>query len=274
MVRIYAVRTAEIDWSKAAGSHSWLEGPWILGSGIGTDNRYSEPLRGGQVLPDVLFDDDGFLVVAWEEYWLAEHPGRSGGDGGDIRMRRFEKPRPNRAPVKIDDLVLLGTQAARPQRRPMMSSTELDGENRVLIAWNEDLAAGSADQIRFQSVVFNRNGAPGYSGPTAGYWVASTLNEEALPRPLLTSRSSICFATRDLGNRKDLEAGFEMPALAMQRMLAVPISRSFPNRPAMDILEVPRQGGGPLFQTIVITYEGANTRDQDTFKIHLWITES
>jgi hypothetical protein len=273
-LRDYAIRGVLVDWSFPPLLPGWRDGPWLLASGVAIDNRYSEPALGGQVLPDVVVDDEGNVILAWEEYLLAEHPGWTGGvDTGRIHVNRYEAPVTGLPTVLMDEIVRTGSLLDRPQRRPMLATSTLDAENTILLAWNEDLATGSPDQIFFDRYVFQTGGIPGYLGPFQGYWNHSLIHQEALPKPVQTSDSSLCFATRDYGSDRIVHAGYEQSGSGWSGMVNVPATVLFPWRAAVDVLEIPRPSGGPMRQFFAITYEGADTRDPDQYAIHLLVAE-
>ncbi len=273
-LRDYAIRGVLLDWSSPPTLPGWRDGPWLLASGVAIDNRYAEPALGGQVLPDVVVDDEGNVILAWEEYLLAEHPGWTGGvDTGRIHVNRYEAPVTGLPAVLMDEIVRTGSLLDRPQRRPMLATSTLDAQNTVLLAWNEDLAPGTPDQIFFDHYVFQTGGLPGYIGPIAGYWSRSLINEEALPKPVQTSDSSLCFASRDYGAERLIHAGYELSASGWSAMVEVPASALFPWRPCVDVQEIPRPGGAPARQFFAITYEGADTRSPNLYSIHLLVAE-
>lgn len=271
-LRDYELRLVRLDMSRNPNSPRWQVGSWVAASGLAIDTLDGGVVAGGYVLPDLVVDDFDCVVLAWEESVLAERPDSGGSDHWKIRVRRLQPLIEGQAVQVLEDLTRVGVSALNPQRRPMMSTSRLDAENSILLTWNEDLPGTDADQIRTEKWAFAVGGQPGAQGPLAFYWSADPTRREALPRPLKTSRSELCFAARDLGASRPILCGVGILPGGVHRMLTAPFSAAFTARPALALIELPRPGGGPLEQTIVVTYEGGSTRNPDTFRIHVWIT--
>ncbi len=128
----------------AAGSPPTFNSPALLAQHIPVDTTNGYPgIGGGRVLPDVVQDDAGGLVVAYESFALAMRGTAT--DEGRIHVRRFEAL-PGGGFTETGALELQAGAADQRHRRPNLMSSWFDGSDTVGIAWPQMAPDGSSSR--------------------------------------------------------------------------------------------------------------------------------
>ena len=136
----YIIRGTILDFR---GPSPVFDPPDSLISKVAIDEASAIPFTGGRVLPDLVEDDAGYLVLAYEEF------GRFGGVlQGRVVLRRLI-PLAGGGFQRLEFTSLQGPNPAVPQRRPMLDTTSLDGDNTVSVTWVEVLDAVTEDVDTF-----------------------------------------------------------------------------------------------------------------------------
>ncbi|TAH39566.1 MAG: hypothetical protein EYC70_01910 [Planctomycetota bacterium] len=220
-----------------------LHGPFLLVDDLPCDDglRGGEP-AGGKVLPDVVLDDMGNLVVAWEEYARAGHGGAAS-DRGSIQVRWFSDPVLD-VPQPLATLRLGGRAVSDRPRRPNLASSRLDADDTVALAYMSAADGSSLADVNWCSLA--RDGALG-SSLDLGYPCTGPVTE-ALPVPVQGASLQACLAIASEAGQVRLQ-GFPR-GRGLQTLPTVPQ----PWRPAADLLEPgPADLGGRT--VIPISYE-------------------
>jgi len=262
--RDYDLRLVLVDWNLGPSDPNFTSVPIVFVGGIPFDNPGRHVPVGGQVLPDIVLDDNANLVLAYEEFWHDGHAGISGSNLGRIVVKRFAGFL-SAAPLIEINVDYFTADPARAQRRPNLSASRFDSKNAVTLAWGHDEIWYSADKILTQEIT--------YSGAASSarrlYWVNSNLFEDTLPTSVCGANATrFTMGTRSFHSFNALIVATSMP----QRMIQLPTAVAFPLRPSAALLEVPNISGG-IDQCLYTTYEGANTQNSADFLIHLIVRQ-
>jgi hypothetical protein len=258
--RDYDLRIVRVDWNLNPSDPNFAAVPVALMSGIPFDNPGNRIPLGGQVLPDVVLDDNSHMVLAYEEFWLDGHGGIAGSNLGRIVVKRFSGFQ-TAAPMTEINTDFFTRDPARAQRRPNLSTSRFDTRNAVTLAWGHDEIWYRADKIITREITYQ-----GTSSTVRNlYWANSVLWEDTLPTTACGANATrFTIATREFVNQSALIVARSI----QQDMLQIPTSIAFPLRPASALWESPNTSGG-IDQSLFTTYEGANTRNAADFLIHL-----
>jgi hypothetical protein len=265
--RDHTLRIVKLDWTAVPGQSGFLEGPSVAVSGIPLDHAPLYPLVGGLVLPDIVVDDLENLVLAWEQYWVAGHPGYAGGERGEVMVRRLEALN-SASPLRVlDESVFTASATSRQQRRPSLSSTRLDTGNDVLLGWS-DLKYWPffSDKIQVRQILYPASNAAGQSLVEDRFWTNDPNWDDGYPATALTSSRQLCFGSRQFPARRQILASSHSAATMFQ----TPTIVQHPQRPAVEVLEATNPAGGNV-SVLFISYEGANLEDPTLYRIHLGI---
>lgn len=263
--REYDLRALQMDWSQLGSGSSFLTGPQDLITASPMDNPWFRPFVGGLVLPDVVVDDSGNLVVAWESFWVNGHGGVVGPDAGAIHVERFE-PFASSTPLASIDQVDFATSSADPFRRPNLSSSRLDTEDNVSISFMEDRDTLAIDQVLFYDIDYSHGAAPIV---TPRYWLPKTAGVgDYHPVPVHGKNKHFCLASRTAasGSRR-LIAGYDEG----QTMLNVPTTVNFPWRPAVGYHQGGNGNPGSNVEVVFITYEGGASLNTSLYRVRMMI---
>lgn len=126
----------------AAGSPPQFNGPAPLAQHIPVDTTSGYPgAGGGRVLPDVVQDDQGGLVVAYESFALAARGTPT--DEGRIHVRRYEAL-PAGGFTETDALELQAGAPDQRHRRPNLMASRFDASDTVGLAWPQMAPDGTS----------------------------------------------------------------------------------------------------------------------------------
>ena len=219
----YDIRAATIHTRK---SPPVIGGPAELVRGLAVDSTGSYP-TGGRVLPDIVEDDEGKLVLAYEEFIDKVRFGSSK-DRGRIVVKRFEWAAPHL--VEVDSIALYGDLKHNRQRRPNLSASHADFDNTVSIAWPEMDENGDQPSTHFGvldftsgAAVYTDIGFPNVPGA-----------EELRPVPLqgLQLRTAVAEILSPTEHKFSFVSLWPVPAFR-----DLPTGGLDPERPALDIVE-------------------------------------
>ncbi|MCP4094216.1 MAG: hypothetical protein GY747_12280 [Planctomycetes bacterium] len=260
--REYDLRLTRIDWNLDPSDPNFAAAPIALVNDIAFDNPGNHVPRGGQILPDVVLDDNANIVVAYEEFWLNGHGGVSGSNLGRVVVKRFEGFQ-SATPLMEMNSNFFTRNPSRSQRRPNLSASRFDNQNSVSLTWGHDEIWFLADKIVSRQIHYQPSGAVVQNL----YWKNHALYEDSLPAVAHGANiSRFTLATRAFANSNAL-----IVARSLQLdMIEIPTAVDFPLRPATALLEEDNGSGG-IDQFLFTTYEGANTENPIDFSIHLVI---
>lgn len=263
--REYDLRAVAMDWNLFGQPTGFVDGPYDLMVAQPMDSPFFRPFIGGLVLPDVVTDDLGNLVVAWETYWVSGHGGVTGPTLGSIKVARFA-PFTSATPLALIDTVDLPTPTADPYRRPNLSTSRTDAYDNVSLAFAQDFLPSSAvDLTHFMDVDYSH----GFPVVTPRYWnPPANSGGDYHPVPLHAKGKHFCLASRVVPNgQRRLIASFAEG----QSMILLPTPISHPWRPAL--VSHPGGPGNPGYngEVVFITYEGANNLNPANYQIRLTI---
>ncbi|MCH2112567.1 MAG: hypothetical protein MK213_06880 [Planctomycetes bacterium] len=255
--RNFSLRIAAIDFS--------VSPPWVIGAGsavkdIPVDFTGTYP-GGGMLLPDIVEDDFGNLLVGWEEF---ESTARGVPmDDGRLMVAAFQFK--EGAFNLVDSIKLQGVETEDRQRRPNLSSSIFDKKNTIGVAWQECEADGtdlrshfgllslSSGQLQFQDTFF-----PG-----------SPSREARRPFAILGKGIRACLA-EDInltGGSPPRMVAWSLPH--GPALLEVPLAGWEAQRPACDLLEDPQLIGS--FAILPISFEAAVTNSQGISHDYIFI---
>lgn len=253
--REFDLRVAAADFATLPPA---LHGPYLLADDLPFDDgRNGGEPAGGKVLPDVVLDDAGRLVVAWEQYVHSGHAGAPE-DRGTIQVRWFSDPALE-TPAELARQEFGGLVASDYARRPNLASSRRDPTDEVALAYL--LAADGSSTSDVAYLALQRDGASA-SAQDLGY-PCTAGDREALPFPVHGASVQACLAIRQSGAMAQLEAYAQRLGLG-----ALPATAG-PWRPAADLLEPPP----PDFAAdalIPVTYE-APAGPHGVLRIHLTV---
>lgn len=258
--REYDLRLVRVDWTLDPSDPNFAAVPVALMSDIPFDNPGNRIPLGGQVLPDVVLDDNFHMVLAYEEFWLDGHGGVSGTNLGRIVVKRFSGFQ-SATPMTEINTNFFTRDPSRAQRRPNLSTSRFDTRNSVTLAWGHDDIWYLTDKIITRQITYQ-----GTSATTRNlYWANSILFEDSLPTTICGANATrFTLATRAFVSQNALIVARSV----QQDMLEIPTAVDFPLRVSAALLEFPNGSGG-IDQCLYTTYEGANTRNAADFLIHL-----
>lgn len=262
--REYDLRCVVIDWSFPSQSANFLDGPHVLRNQIPMDEDTTNPFIGGMVLPDVVLDDLGNLVICHEESLLAPHFGLSGPSKQRVVLERYRGIDDAMAWSPMESWpVTLGTGTHRP-RRPMLSSSRDDLEDSVSLTWGEQAITGLGNALGYKMLRL-----PSTSGDLTlrdAYWVADPLHEDGMPVVADNGFMRTCFAIRNYPNRRDLLVSVTLNnGLSSIHRVDTPITYNW--RPAASLISTTTPGGQQRTYA-AISFEGADVFDPNQYGIY------
>jgi len=161
--RDFELRLTVTDFS---GSPPLVLGTWTLDRAVPLD----DPLglggpSGGKVLPDVVFDDEGRLILAYEAYGLANHvlPGLGAlpADQGRIVVERWDLA--SGTPVLLERWYRYGSDPAWWQRRPNLATSRQDRKNAVSLSWMVQDTGGTDTDTSYEELTLPATGPASWS---------------------------------------------------------------------------------------------------------------
>jgi hypothetical protein len=260
--REYDLRITRVDWNLDPSDPNFLTAPTAMVSNVAFDNPGAHPPRGGQVLPDVVLDDGGNMVLAYEEFWLNGHGGVSGSNLGKVVVKRIAGYQ-SATPMMEMNNDFFSRDPNRGQRRPNLSTSRFDNQNSVSLTWGQDEVWFLTDKIMSRQIQYQPTG----STVQNLYWNNSPTFEDALPVIVHGANiSRFTLATRAYANSNALLVARSL----QQDMIEIPTAVDYPLRPAAALMEED-DGAGGIDQYLFTTYEGANTENPIDFRVHLVI---
>ncbi|MGB0684910.1 MAG: hypothetical protein ACPGQD_01775 [Planctomycetota bacterium] len=260
--RDYDLRITRMDWDLGPGSPSFLFGPTTLQPNIPLDSTPTHPFNGGQVLPDVVLDDLGDLVVAYEQFRLDGHGGVPSSNEGHVVVRRFiGYGKPNELTQTNADFFT--NFINRHQRRPNLAASRDDNVNSVSLTWMED------------EVTFWRSNAifgleldygPGTGPPTTRplYWPNENGREDTLPAVVHgTDKLRFILGVRGFSSGDRLLLSRTKEADIFELSTAI----KWPWRPAADLVENTNMAG-VTNKLLFVTYEGSESGNPTDYRIY------
>jgi hypothetical protein len=260
--RDFTLRVVSMDWAAGPADPNFLSGPYDLVVGLPMDSDAASNFAGGLVLPDIVTDDSGNLVVAWEQYLKEGRLGYPGTDLGEVVIRRFEGFNSLAPLALMDENVFSAAQPDLQQRRPCLSSSPDDASDAVLLSWvSIDNSPSASVDVVFKEILY---GPPGQAQSGDRHWINFPGLDEAHPVPVQTSGYQRCFATREYGHQRVILTS----NATAHTMAQVPSPVKFPERVAAEVLETALPGGTPI-SVLMMTYEGANQNDADRYRVYV-----
>ncbi|RMH05464.1 MAG: hypothetical protein D6702_00265 [Planctomycetota bacterium] len=245
-IREYDLRATTIDLNASPpqiGPIVTLAGP------IPVDNTAYGPV-GGRVLPDMVEDDFGHLVIAYESFELAVHNGLAG-DEGHVHVHRFAES--GGIWTELEHVVLDGQNLGFRQRRPNLATSHTDLGNTVSLAWIEQGLRLFADlDVRYGELEFLGGAGPGTVAVTHQPFPNLANRDHAHPAPIHARafRAVVCCRWYTL---KTGIVAFNAAPPIPERPLPTNVNWAW--RPAADLIEI-GQPGAPDSRLIAISYEG------------------
>ncbi len=257
--REYDLRCTRIDWNQLPTSQGFASTPVVLTSGIAIDTVLAHPLNGGQVLPDVVLDDNSNLVVAYEQFWLDGHGGVNGTSRGEIFVRRYAGFNAANPLIELD-AVSLTNNPRRHQRRPNVATSRADHRNSVSVTWVDDeVSPLKTNTIHSREVVFDNPG-----GPTVEtlFWGNNILREDthaAIAHG--PQRQRYTFGVRFFPSAAQILVG----RTTQTDMTTFPVAVRYAKRPAVSLVEFPAASGR---YKLFASYEGDNLNNPEAYQVH------
>ena len=258
--REYDLRITRIDWNIAPGAPGFISAPVTLVSNLPIDNTLRYPLNGGQVLPDVVVDDNLDLIVAYEEFWLDGHAGVSGQTRGQIVVKRFTGFGAA-TPFQCLDTDTFTNNFRRHQRRPNLATSKLDARNNVSLTWVDDeVVLWKSNSIHSRQITYS---TPGASTIDNLYWDNSVVLEDthaAIVHGPQQQRYTL--GARSFINTQIILIG----RTAQADMNKIPTAVTHSKRPAAQLVEFP--AGSGAFK-LFMCYEGSDSGNPRDYLVHL-----
>ena len=265
--REYELRCTRIDWSRHPHSPRFLDGPNVLVPRIPMDNPLTDPYHGGLILPDVVLDDSGNLVVAFEDAIVAPHFGYTGPYASHIQVLRF-KPFTASNPLRPIDAFALSTSSPEHRtRRPNLSSSREDGSDSISVSYGLQGMQGALSKIEYKSIDYLAGGIGGHRDPQNAYWIPEPQKPDSLPSVANLGNLRTCFAVRQSqGERKLLSSITHSSGLSGILEVNTPVL--YPWRPAVKLANFTMPGSGQDLSFAAICYEGDDTLTPSTYRIY------
>ncbi|MFK5955131.1 MAG: hypothetical protein QM477_01660 [Planctomycetota bacterium] len=258
--REYDLRITRINWNVTPGGPGFISPHATLVSGLPIDNNAAYPLNGGQVLPDVVLDDNSDIVVAYEEYWLDGHRGVSGNNVGEIIVKRFSGFASG-SPLQVLDTNSFTNHVRRHQRRPNLATSLVDAYNSVSLTWVDDeVTPWKSNNILSREITYT---VPGASTVASLHWANSILHEDT--QAVIAhgpNRQRYTFGVRFFRNSTKILIARSFQA----DMWEVPTTVVEAKRPAVNLMEFPI---GSSQSKLVMVYEGSDSGNPRDYLVHL-----
>ena len=252
---LYEIRLGTLDFT---GSGPAFGQPQVLVEKVVIDTSVV-PFPGGRVLPDVVGDDYGCLVLAYEEY------GKVGPNWeGRIVVQRY-LPLSDGSFEVLETVTLRGPNGSLAQRRPMLATSREDSQNMVAVGWMEVANAATEDvDSCFFELVFNSAASAGPVAVTDLAYPNYAGTADRRPLPVVTGQEAAL-----LTGRVRAAGATAMQAWLPQRasiFVMLPfVTPSEPRRAAADLLEA----GG--LELLPMTCEASVVSGSEERRIHLLV---
>lgn len=259
--REYELRFVVIDWNLGPGNPGFISAPTILVPNLPIDNNAQYPLIGGQVLPDVVLDDYGNLIVAYEEYWHDGHGGVIGSNNGRIVVNRYSGYRTG-TPLIVNQHTFTNN-FRRHQRRPNLATSRLDTKNSVSLTWIDDeYVPWKNNTLHSREITYPLSGPPSVQ-PL--HWENSIWREDTHATIAHGPNSQrYTFGARFFGASVKILVGRSLQA----DMREYPTAVNTAKRPAVQLVEFP--AGSGTFK-LFSTYEGSDSGNPQDYEIRFQI---
>ncbi|MCH2100409.1 MAG: hypothetical protein MK209_00585 [Planctomycetes bacterium] len=211
-----------------SGAPPHINPPNVLGN-IPFDDASPNDLGGGRILPDIVWDSWGNLVVATEKFARGERLGNGAADEGKILLRRYSVDGSG-AMILLNHKALMGTDPTYSQRRPNLFRSP--SNNAVSLTWAQ------GRQQNFSTSVFHVDAryADPVKDPTFVNHAPAPLSRginPQLPIPLQFK------GVRGLVivNGRATQAGYDLNVNNDGWVRLFEFSGKHPWRPSLDVLE-------------------------------------
>ncbi len=245
-LREYEVRATTLDFSV---SPPVVAAPTVVASGVPVDNTTWGP-AGGRVLPDLVEDDFGHFVLAYESFELSVHHGLPT-DEGHIVVHRLQENAG--AWSVLETHVMNGLVLEYRQRRPNLATSRADGSNTVSISWFEQ-GNGLLDDIdtRYGELDFLGGNQVGTVSQFNYVFPNLPKRDHSLSVPLHSPGFRTLICSRWFSFMTGVVAFSALPAIPERPL---PNQPDWSWRPAADLLEIGAPGARNS-RLIAVSYEG------------------
>ena len=221
------------------------DGPYVLVDDLPFDDSpFGGSPIGGEVLPDVVRDDFGNRVLAYENFQQAGHGG-AGITDGRARLAWFADPGSGPPTLLASHLIQAGSKS-EPVRRPNLAASRMDAANTVTVACVTASTQQPAPDILYYEAAWN---GTAIALTDLGY-PSSATRADSMAIPAHGASLRACLGIRGGGGHARLVAFLETPPSGLR---LIP-SQSMPWRPSLDLLE-PAPAGAGANLVLPITYE-------------------
>ncbi len=220
--RDFDLRCATIDFRQ---SPPLVQGPIVAADQLPVDFTGGYP-GGGMLLPDVVEDDIGNLVVAWEEFANASRGAVT--DVGKLVITSFKKKATGL--IVNGRLEISGSDLGDRQRRPNLSSSRADSKNTISIAWIDCEADGSDPRTEYGLLSFTSS-AINFQSANYPNWPNA---EER--RPTCIQGEKLFYGVSEFVDANTSKM-IALDATNGSRIIDIPLDNWLPIRPALDLLE-------------------------------------
>lgn len=253
----YDLRCLDVDWSTTPptlGPVMVFAQTFVDGAAVGIN-------MGGRVLPDVIEDDFGNLICAFEEFIIIGHGGAQS-ETSAVRVIRFREDFGNLLLLDDIDFTTSPNSGLR-MRRPNLATSRIDPSNTASLAWMEFPMIGGNDDISYYELDFQSQHA-------GGNIVATNYNF-----PNLSSRNDdLPVVLHDAGFRGLIFSSY-LPQASRTAIGLFGNSKPIPSelgtasigpwRPATDLRPLPNsQPGSPWSRLIAVTWEAQENSSAPT----------
>ncbi len=244
-LREYEVRATTLDFSV---SPPVIGAPAAVANGVPVDNTTWGP-AGGRVLPDLVEDDHGYFVLAYESFELAVHHGLPT-DEGHIVIQRLQES--GGAWSVLETHLMSGLSLQDRQRRPSLATSRADNENTVSISWFEQ-GNGFLDDIdtRYGEIEFLGGSQVGTVAQFNYVFPNLPKRDHSLSVPLHSPGFRTVLCSRWYSFMTGVVAFSAQPSLPERPL---PNQPSWSWRPAADLLEIGAPGTRDS-RLIAVSYE-------------------
>ena len=261
----YNIDIARINWSQT-GAPS-VQGPSTLVADIPWDLHDTiNPNMGGQILPDLVEDDENNLVLAYEEYRIDGHPDQITGFpvingisfNGIINVKRFTGFASSTPLSEMNHDSFKGVRrpsdgSSFPQRRPNLATSHSDRFNTVSLAWVDQLNDQLMEPgVGYWQIEYLQNGS---SSLTDLNWANAPAREDAMPVPIHGSNFRACLASTKSVLQPLWKVRAYLPLLGRTFLNAYPgVSDCF--RPSATFATDHNSAGSRVRDIVPICFEG------------------
>jgi len=247
-LREYDLRATTIDFNSSPPVIAPIA---VLATGIPIDNTAFAPV-GGRVVPDIVEDDFGHLVIAYEHHEIAVHNGLPSDEGHVVVKRVAENAG---VWTELEQERYEGKFLEHRQRRPNLATSHTDLGNTVSIAWIEQGLNLFADlETRYGELEFLGGAGPGTVTITNIPFPNLSNRDHAHPVPIHARTFRTLLSSRWYSLNTGIVAFSALPARPERPL---PTNVDWAWRPATDLLEIGAPGAVDS-RLIPVVYEGDN----------------